>query len=465
MEFTVNNPAVNPAVNPALSSTLIDAAEMLKQQLVVMGDIFNSVIYPQSGPPSDPLIQTLIVDINAEINKYNPQPSDQVRADQVRAILFYRFFKILSDDSASTGITPEQIAIWELDLNIVKFIFNMIDLYRGDPDRPDIIREGMDYHKYVYYIARNIKPDWWKTIDSNPALFVRKFIDTGLGKTQADLASEEDKDDRVIMSEDKLYSLLFCNVIYSTLAALVFPYWPIKATTPIPVFVGTGPIGSDANCINFKINEINTGTIRADTIRPGENGMFDVLAPITSSSNDEALAVRKFLKLGGVILKMNFEAGCTYMCVSENGSDEQETFVLPGRYNYVSKTPQTMVRQTFDEYEFIQIETIKVNPAVIAGLWAKAKEAVNSYAIASLKPYEDIEGERVDMERQNTYDILKDLVKHKLPINEADLGGGSKRRTNNRRTKRRKTKRRRTNNKRKSRRTNKRKRKSRRRRI
>jgi hypothetical protein len=131
-----------------------------------------------------------------------------------------------------------------------------------------------------------------------------------------------------------------------------------------------------------------------------------------------------------------------------------------------------MVVQPFHEYEFNQIETIKVNPAVIADLWGKAKEAVNSYAIASLEPYKGIEGEISGMARQTTYDILKDLVKHKLPIKAAERGGSkrrtnkrrtnkrrtnkrrtNKRRTNNRRTKRRKTKRRRTNNKRKSRRS------------
>jgi hypothetical protein len=464
MEFTVNNPdvnpAVNPAINPALRSTLFEVAEMLKRQLGIMGGIFNSVIYPQSRPPSGPLplqqlIQTLIIEIDAEINKYNPPPSDQVRADQVRAILFYRFFKILSDDREreQMGITQEQIVLWELDLNIVKFIFNMIDLYRGDPDRPDIIREGMDYHKFVYYIARNIRPDWWANFDVNRELFVREFIDTGLGKTQADLAAQEDEEDRVIMSKDKLYSILFSNFIYSNLAALVFPFWPIKATTPIPVFVGTGPIGSDANCINFQINEIHGGSI----------GNFNVLAPITSSSNDEALAVRKFLKPGGVILKIILQPGSSYMCVSEKGSDEQETFVLPGKYNYVSKLEQDMVGQLFYEYEFNQIETIEVNPAVIADLWSKAKEAVNSYAIASLEPYKGIEAERSSMARQTTYDILKELFNKKNPIVESDLGGGSKRRTNKRRTNKRRTKRRKTKNRRTNKRNSKRRKTKRRR--
>jgi hypothetical protein len=411
---------------------IIEMAKNLKDQLAKMKTFFDNIEI------SNPILIQLKTEIATEILTYNPQPSIDVNQDQIKAMLFYRFFKNLSSGNET---------VEGLDIEIIKYIYYIIDLYRSDPDRDDIIRGDIDYHKFVYYLARNINPKWW----GDYPLFVREFINTGLGKTQANLAGEDEEEDRIIMTKDKLYNILFSNFIYINIAALVFPFWPIKASSLIPVFIGTGPKASDANCLNFKILEIDKET----------NPEIKLFAPITSSSNNKELAVRKFLKPGGVILQINLLPGCSYMCVSEASSDEAETFVLPGTYMFFEKIHVVQNGKTYDIYIFNQIDEIIVNPGDIMQKWDAAKSETYSYAIKSLDPYKDVEGERAGMPRLNTHDILKAAFLQKR--------GGSKRKTRRRRTnKKRQYKTRRTRRRsNKKRRTNKRRRqyKTKRRRI
>jgi hypothetical protein len=388
------------------NSILIDVSEMLKDQLAIMGKFFEERIVPligsQSQSPLESLIRQLFEEINKEIDTYDPPSSTDQRKDQVRAILFYRIFKTISSDNFRQESDIDLFTGYPIDLKKVKFILNIIGWYRSDPDRDDIIRDGLDNHKFVYYITRNIRPDWWKSFfnsDTDPSLFVRAFIDTGLGRAQQSMAEEDDPDDRVILTNDKLYNILFSNFLFSTLAALVFPFWPIKATTDIPVYVGTGPIVSDANCLNFKISNI----------QPGQP--IDVYAPITSSSNDKSLAVRKFLKPGGVILEIILHPGSPYMCVSEEESDERETFVLLSQYIFVKNK---MDAAQIPNYTFNQVRQLFLDAALIMSLWVKAKSSVNSYVDVSLQPYIDIEGERATMKRLITIDFFKDLFEQKI---------------------------------------------------
>jgi len=412
---------------------VIEASSKLQSQLGIMGRAFFSI---QTHPDFQGILHKIRDEIIIEIGLYDPQPSDAVKESQQNAMLFYRFFKFITNEdflSDKPDFKTQMKDSYGIDIEAVQFIFYMIGLYRSDPDRDDIVLEPIDPHKYVYYIARNIKPKWWAFLE-NPHPFIRQLIKTGFGQTIDRMANEED---RLIISEDKLYTILFSNFVFSNLALLTFPSWPVKALEILPVYVGTGPKGSDANCLNFKINNIKKG----DEIT--------LLSPITSSSNSRALAIRKFLKPGGVILKINLLTGSSYMCVSESGSDEYETFVLPGVYKFFRKTVEKKGEgeDDIEIYEFNQISEINIPPSFIIDNWTKGKSGINDFVIDSLARYIDTEGERVGMERLDSYAILVKFFKPK--------GGSSKRKSNKRRkTNKRKSIKRRKSNKR--RRTNKR---------
>ena len=203
---------------------------------------------------------------------------------------------------------------------LIKELYKIITDYQAGTDNDDIARATtQDRLRIFFQISR------YFNLDPTKDFFSREFDQTGLGKVFMNF----DVDEKEELGQNRFYNILFGTYFHLIFAALVFPHWPIKipvypaADPPISVYIGTGGI-TDANYTNFKI---------ADIMARGNIPPIRLYTPITSASNDASVAVR-FLKEGGVIIKINLAPGKPYMCVSAS-QNEAETFVLASNYIFI----------------------------------------------------------------------------------------------------------------------------------
>jgi hypothetical protein len=234
-------------------------------------------------------------------------------------------------------------------------IKQLIKSYQSDPDASDILRANQD-ERFKSQMYANYRISRYFNLDPSKPFFSRNLENTGLGRVVVELMNEEDDDDKFVVGYNRLFNILFETFIHLVLMALIFPSWPsfMETKNPISVYVGTYDAESgDANCLNFKLAEIENGTIIAGTLTAN----IRVYAPVTSASNDAKVAIEKFAKTNGSIIKINLANGKSFMCVS-TGPNEAETFVLAGQYQYVRKYPFIDPRKgTLTVYEFNQLNT------------------------------------------------------------------------------------------------------------
>jgi hypothetical protein len=267
-------------------------------------------------------------------------PSEQ-KQFIVNSILFFRFLCMIANESINVP------SINADTLDVIKRTIAIIKSYQADTDRRDILEAEYDHRLPLYYqLGRYYSLD-----PAFPDLFTRDLKDTGLGAEMKNLAHPDDEDDEVIViGEERLHNILFETLAHLVLITLVFPFWPNPIPpfrSPISVYIGTGRPDTDANCINFKILQIISGQIR-----PGDS--IQLYAPITSASNDLSVAIIKFVKSGGIIIKINLASGKTFMCVSTS-PNEAETFVLAGTYQFIQSYQINFQDKPYTVYEYNQI--------------------------------------------------------------------------------------------------------------
>ena len=236
-------------------------------------------------------------------------------------------------------------------------IKQLINSYQSDPDADDIIQANQD-ERFKSQMYANYRISRYFNLDPSKPFFSRDLEHTGLGNVIIRLMNEEEEDDKFVIGYNRLFNILFETFVHLVLMALVFPSWPsftppflLKKEPRISVYVGTYDAESgDANCLNFKLFEIKTGSIAPGSI-------IRVYAPVTSASNDAKVAIDKFAKTNGSIIKINLANGKSFMCVSTS-PNEAETFVLAGEYQYIRKYHFIdLVKGTLTVYEFNQLNT------------------------------------------------------------------------------------------------------------
>ena len=300
-----------------------------------------------------------IVSIAEDLKKYIPQfdgiPFIGVEYDE--EIDNYSSISIDPDGNGvlgDTNYTPAQINKIKTAIKYFRSIppenpiKQIINSYQSDPDAEDILNsdrtERMSRATFAgYRVSR------YFNLDPSKPFFGRDLKETGLGRAAIELMNEEDVDSSFVDGYNRFFNILFEGLVHLVIMALVFSSWP-SFTPPfsseeeprISVYVGTGKAQSgEANCLNFKLAEIENGTIQ-----PGATIL--VYAPVTSASNDAKVAIQKFAKPNGSIIKINLANGKSYVCVS-TGRNEAETFVLAGEYQYIR---QYHFRDPFPIIEF-----------------------------------------------------------------------------------------------------------------
>jgi hypothetical protein len=327
---------------------IIVFANYMKQQMSIFYEIFQQnlqLFRQQEEKKIETEVQsyysceydTMTVTSQIMQNQYPPEQKQFI----VNSILFFRFLCMIAD---------EQINVPSINadtLDVIKRTIAIIKSYQADTDRRDILEAEYDHRLPLYYqLGRYFSLD--------PAfqdLFTRDLKDTGLGAEMKNLAHPDDEDDEVtVIGENRLHNILFETLVHLVLITLVFPFWPNPIPSFIPlisVYIGTGRPDTDANCINFKIPQIISGQIQ-----PGN--LIQLYAPITSASNDLRVAIIKFVKPGGIIIKINLASGKTFMCVSTS-PNEAETFVLAGTYQFIRSYEINFQDNPYTVYEYNQI--------------------------------------------------------------------------------------------------------------
>jgi len=327
----------------------------------------------------------------------------------------------------------------------------VLDGFRSDPDTEDILqasREERILYSYFFYYKT------LRVFNLDPAKnFIRRPLnEIDLGKK----AIELEEDDTAIGS-NRIYNIMFQAFIFLVLLALLIPNWynkiPPDLNNAITLYIGTKDKSWDANCLNFKINEID-GTLRPQ-VQPGQT--FEVYTPISSASPNLAVATR-FKSDDGVIIAIKLGSGCSYVCIDDS-PNESEVIVTQGTYKYINRTESVDINgkicviYNFEQLTSGNFEEVKDN---INSNWASWKDQIIKHI------RDDFSSDPSLFNQQQSMRWINTVQSHNIVAAAAMNNAGGFRRTKSKRKKH-KSKRRKSNNKR--RRTNKRKHKSRKRRI
>jgi hypothetical protein len=436
------------SIRPVEGQNIIDVTNLMKSKMTMFPQLFqqNSLIISQIKAEVETEVETEVnayysckYDSNTrssviEPNLYSP---DQIQFI-VNSILFFRFLCMVVDNKLSVGDIST--------IDVITKIIVTIDSYQADSDRRDILEANYTDRLPIYYqIGRYFSLD-----PAVQQLFTRQLSGTGLGSEMVKLAHPDDEDDEpILFGDNRIYNILFETFAHLVLIGLVFPEWPNPIpvfSSPISVYIGTGSPNTDANCINFKIS----------TIQPGES--IHLYAPITSASNDVKVAI-KFVKPGGVIIKINLVSGKTFMCVSKS-PNEAETFVLAGTYQYIRKFNVNFEDKVYPVYEYNQLNDVfnGITEENVLTNWGTYKSKISTESNKITHQVEQVVISHTEVtqaiQRQNSFQRSGTYKGLRLPLPNPDFGGSksksklnrkSKRRTNKRRNqqkKRRKTKRR-----------------------
>lgn len=326
-------------------------------------------------------------------------------------------------------------------------IKSLINSYQSDPDADDMLRADK-YDRRRLEMEANYKLLRYFNLDPARPFLSQQFrlskIDLGVAVDE--LMNEEDPDDRFDPGYIRFNNILTDGLRNLVLMALVFPSWP-NFTPPfslaeeprISVYIGTGHSTSgEANCLNFKLQEIDNGSIRSGDI-------IDVYAPVTSASNDANVAIR-FAKSSGSIIKINLANGKSFMCVSTS-PNEAETFVLAGQYQYIRQYPfEDQLKGAMMVYEFNQLNTdfTGLTSANVTQIyWDSLKEQIGNEIRTSLPSLDPKNQNQSSIEYSSTMDRGGSSKTNKRRTNRHKTNKRqTKRRTNKRKLNKRKTKRR-----------------------
>ena len=411
---------------------IIDFANTMKSKMIIFPRIFHSQIISQhikaeaEAEAEAEAYFSCEYDEKKNIGKIQQNTySREQKQFIVNSILFFRGLHMIYDKKIDPKIDPKI-------LDEIHKTIDIIHSYQGDTDRRDILEARYKERFLVYYqIGR------YFSLDPVKELFARELKDTGLGREMQNLAHPDDEDDEpILFDHDRIYNILFETFANLVLMGLVFPFWPIHigSIQPISVYIGTGAPGSDANCINFKIGQI----------QPGE--LIQLWAPITSASNDVKVAIR-FVKIEGVIIKINL-AG-TFMCVSMS-ENEAETFILAGTYQFIRQYRVIYQDKSYNVFEYTKIENgfTGITEDIIKTKWENYKDEILTKSIEITQNIEKSIPKKITViSRQNTLrrsNTTQAVASHKVPE------GGKRRQSKSKRGKY-KSKRRRTNKRRRRR--------------
>ena len=432
------------SIRPVEGQNIIDVTNLMKSKMTMFPQLFqqNSLIISQIKAEVETEVNAYYsckYDSNtrSSVIKQNSYSPDQIQFI-VNSILFFRFLCMVVDNKLSVGDIST--------IDVITKIIVTIDSYQADSDRRDILEANYTDRLPIYYqIGRYFSLD-----PAVQQLFTRQLSGTGLGSEMVKLAHPDDEDDEpILFGDNRIYNILFETFAHLVLIGLVFPEWPNPIpvfSSPISVYIGTGSPNTDANCINFKIS----------TIQPGES--IHLYAPITSASNDVKVAI-KFVKPGGVIIKINLVSGKTFMCVSKS-PNEAETFVLAGTYQYIRKFNVNFEDKVYPVYEYNQLNDVfnGITEENVLTNWGTYKSKISTESNKITHQVEQVVISHTEVtqaiQRQNSFQRSGTYKGLRLPLPNPDFGGSksksklnrkSKRRTNKRRNqqkKRRKTKRR-----------------------
>ena len=423
------------SIRPVEGQNIIDVTNLMKSKMTMFPQLFQQNLL---------IISQIKAEVETEVNAYysckydsntrssviepNLYSPDQIQFI-VNSILFFRFLCMVVDNKLSVGDIST--------IDVITKIIVTIDSYQADSDRRDILEANYTDRLPIYYqIGRYFSLD-----PAVQQLFTRQLSGTGLGSEMVKLAHPDDEDDEpILFGDNRIYNILFETFAHLVLIGLVFPEWPNPIpvfSSPISVYIGTGSPNTDANCINFKIS----------TIQPGES--IHLYAPITSASNDFKVAI-KFVKPGGVIIKINLVSGKTFMCVSKS-PNEAETFVLAGTYQYIRKFNVNFEDKVYPVYEYNQLNDVfnGITEENVLTNWGTYKSKISTESNKITDEVEQLVISHTDViqaiQRQNSFQRSGTYKGLRLP--NPDFGGSKsklnrKTKRRNQQKKRRKTKRR-----------------------
>lgn len=326
-------------------------------------------------------------------------------------------------------------------------IKSLINSYQSDPDADDMLQADKDDRRRLEMEANYKLLRYFNLDPARPFLSQQfRLSQIDLGVAAAELMNEDDPDDRFDPGYIRVNNILTDGLRNLVLMALVFPSWP-NFTPPfslaeeprISVYIGTGHSTSgEANCLNFKLQEIDNESIRSGDI-------IDVYAPVTSASNDAKVAIR-FAKYSGSIIKINLANGKSFMCVSTS-PNEAETFILAGQYQYIGKYPfEDELKGAMVVYEFNQLNmdfTGLTSANVTQIYWDSLKEQIGNEITTSLPSLDPKNPNQPSLKYSSTNERGGSLKINKRRTNRHKTNKRqTKRRTNKRKLNKRKTKRR-----------------------